>query len=163
LADLAGDDAVKASKALWTMASTPEPSVALLTKRLRPVPQPDDRKIRQWIADLDSPQFEVRRVASAELEKLAELAGPALTEALANLPPLEVRQRLEQLLEKLESASPGRDQLLAVRATTLLERIGTTEARQLLRGLAEGAKGARLTEQAKAALERLNHQPLQEP
>jgi WD40 repeat protein len=163
LADLTADDAVKAYKALWTMASMPDPSVALLTKRLRPVPQPDERKIKQWIAELDSPRFEVREKAAAELEKLTELAGPALEEALANRPALEVRQRLEQLLEKREIASSGKDQLLAVRATTLLERIGTPEARKLLRLLAEGAKGARLTEEAKAALQRLNLRPIQEP
>jgi len=36
-----------------------------------------------------------------------------------------------------------------------LERIGTSEAKKLLETLATGAEGARLTEEAKASLERL--------
>jgi hypothetical protein len=40
-----------------------------------------------------------------------------------------------------------------------LERIGTPEARQLLKRLATGAPGARLTREAKASLERLAIHP----
>ena len=105
----------------------------------------------------------MRQQAASELEKLAELAEPAITEALQKRPTLEVRQRLGQLLDKLESGLQSKDRLLAIRGTTLLERIGTTEARQILDALAGGAQGARLTEQAKAALERLSNRPRQEP
>jgi hypothetical protein len=40
------------------------------------------------------------------------------------------------------------------RAVAVLERMATKEARQLLRRLADGAAGALLTREAKAALER---------
>jgi hypothetical protein len=42
-----------------------------------------------------------------------------------------------------------------------LEQIGTAKARQLLENLAQGAEGARLTRDAKAALERLFKRPVQ--
>ena len=42
-----------------------------------------------------------------------------------------------------------------LRAIEMLERIGTAEARQLLAVLAEGAPAARLTREAKLALDRL--------
>jgi len=43
------------------------------------------------------------------------------------------------------------------RAIEVLEHIATPEARQLLQTIAEGAAGAGLTREAKAALERLGH------
>jgi hypothetical protein len=46
-------------------------------------------------------------------------------------------------------------QLLTLRAIEVLEHIDTPEARQLLRRQAGGAAEARLTREAKAALERL--------
>jgi hypothetical protein len=42
-----------------------------------------------------------------------------------------------------------------LRAVTLLEEIATEEARKLLAQLAEGAPGARLTVEARAAAERI--------
>jgi hypothetical protein len=42
-----------------------------------------------------------------------------------------------------------------LRAVRLLEGIGTPEARQLLKKLAEGVPEARLTQEARAALDRL--------
>ncbi len=43
----------------------------------------------------------------------------------------------------------------ALRAVEVLERVGTPEARQILEDLARGAPEARLTREAKAALEGL--------
>jgi hypothetical protein len=45
--------------------------------------------------------------------------------------------------------------LRTLRAIDVLESIGTPEAQQILRKLAEGAPGARETREAKTALERL--------
>ena len=42
-----------------------------------------------------------------------------------------------------------------LRAVEVLERIGTPEARQVLAKLADGAPEARLTQEAKASLQRL--------
>jgi truncated hemoglobin YjbI len=65
-----------------------------------------------------------------------------------------VRRRLESLLDSVEG--PGEAEWLRdVRALEVLEHIGTPEARQVLKVLAEGAPEARLTQEAKASLERL--------
>ena len=58
------------------------------------------------IADLDSKTFAVRQKATEELEKLGELAVPALEDRLQNNPSLEVKQRLEKLLAKLQTGLP---------------------------------------------------------
>ncbi|HKB34805.1 MAG TPA: hypothetical protein VKD72_00015, partial [Gemmataceae bacterium] len=62
-----------------------------------------------------------------------------------------------------ERTAGSAEDLLALRATAVLERLGTTEARRLLQTLAVGAPGARLTEQAKAALGRLARRPAPTP
>jgi hypothetical protein len=48
------------------------------------------------------------------------------------------------------------EQLRLVRAVEVLERMGTPEARGLLRALAEGAPGTLPTREAQAALDRLS-------
>jgi hypothetical protein len=49
--------------------------------------------------------------------------------------------------------------LHALRALEVLEHVGTPEARRVLEALGHGAPGARLTEEAKAATERLAKRP----
>jgi len=46
-----------------------------------------------------------------------------------------------------------------VRAVAVLEWVGTKEARELLDRLAGGLADARLTREAKAAADRLRHEP----
>ena len=78
---------------------------------------------------------------------------------MARIPQPEVRRRLERLLQVLEGVVASGERLQAVRAVEVLEQIGTAEAKQLLQSLASGAPGARLTQEAKASLERLAKRP----
>jgi RNA polymerase sigma factor (sigma-70 family) len=153
--DLAGGDAVKAYDALCALAARPETSARWLKQHLHPVPEIDRARIARLIRDLDSNQFADRQQATDELEKLGELAAPALRQALTGQPSLEVRQRIERLLEKEASQDPSPERLRSGRAVEVLEAIGTTAARQVLGDLAKGAPEAVLTRQAKAARERL--------
>ena len=54
-------------------------------------------------------------------------------------------------------------QLRAIRAVEVLERIGSREARDFLRELADGAEGAYLTIHAKEALDRTSLRSVKEP
>jgi hypothetical protein len=97
----------------------------------------------------------VREKAGRELEKLGDLAVPALREEWKRAEVLENRRRLEALLEKLEREEWSPASLRTLRAIEVLERIGTPGARRLLRRLAEGAPEARLTREARSSLDRL--------
>ena len=77
-----------------------------------------------------------------------------LDKALAAQPPLETRQRLEELRGKMTGMLLQGERLRAFRAVEVLDRIGTPEARELLRTLADGAPEALLTTSARAALKR---------
>jgi RNA polymerase sigma factor (sigma-70 family) len=155
-ADLAGADAVRAFGALRTLSASPDQAVPLLKERLRPASPADPKRLARLLADLESDGVERRRQAEAELEGLGELAGATLRQALDRHPPLGLRQRLERLRDKLRVPTPG--QLRDVRAVELLELIGSAEARQLLQALAGGAPGARLTREARSAVQRLSQQ-----
>jgi hypothetical protein len=152
--DLAGNKAAAAFQAVQTLASVPEKAVPLLKGHVRPIARPNSKRLAQFIRKLDSSRFPVRKKAADEIVKVGEAAEPALREVLAGKPTLEVRQRIQALLKKLERPTSP-EALRAIRAVQVLEYIGTAEAKRLLRRLAEGAPGAWLTEDARAAIKRL--------
>jgi hypothetical protein len=154
--DLAGAEAARAHDALWALVHRPAEALPFLRGRLHPIPLSDAEYIQRCLRKLDSDQFEVRRLARERLERLGELAEPALRAALQNKPSLEVRRTIEPLLEKMEQEVYSGEPLRTLRAIAVLERIGSVEARQLLDRLAGGAAEARLTQQARAAVQRLD-------
>jgi RNA polymerase sigma factor (sigma-70 family) len=150
-ADLGSDDAARAYRALRTLAASPRESVEFLKHRLRPVAPADDKQVARLLADLDGDDFAAREKAMRELERLGESAATELHKALTSNPSLEIKRRIEQLLEK----APGPEQVRQVRAVEALERMGTPEARALCQALADGTTEARLTREARATLRRL--------
>jgi hypothetical protein len=106
------------------------------------------------IADLGSDQYSRRKKATQQLEKLGEPARSALTQALKDGPSPEVRRRLERLLAKLDGPLTASEELRNLRSLEVLEYVNTPKARVVLKALAQGAPEARLTLDAKAALER---------
>jgi RNA polymerase sigma factor (sigma-70 family) len=153
-ADLTDNDAGRAYRAVRALSDSPQ-GVALLEARLRAVPPPDDQRLARLISELTSERFAVRQNAASEIVKLGELAEPALRQALAGKPPLELGRRIEQSLERIQAAQVlSAEQLRAVRAIEALEHIGNDAARRLLKKLAGGAAGARVTREAQASLQR---------
>jgi RNA polymerase sigma factor (sigma-70 family) len=153
--DLAGVEADVVYQAMCRLRQSPREAVALLRKQVPPVPIADAQRLSAWLRDLDSNQFAIREKAKQELEKLGEAAEPALRKALEAQPSAEVRQRVTQLLERLD----GQEQLRQSRALEVLEWIGNQETLKTLRTLAEGAPEAVLTQQAKRSLVRLARRP----
>jgi WD40 repeat protein len=157
--DLAGDDAVRAARGVLKLTAAPRQSVPFLSERLKPAARIDPRKIDGWISELESAKYAVRQKAAANLLKTGEQVVPALRKILASTPPLETRKRVEELLQKLTGGTLTAEQLRLIRAVEALERIGTSEARQVLRTLAQGAPGALPTREAEAALNRIRSEP----
>jgi hypothetical protein len=154
--DLGGMDAPPAFRARWALTSSADETISLLKERLRPASEVDPRRLRRLLADLDSNTFAVREKAEAALAELGDLAEPALRQALGDKPTLELRRRVEKLLERLQGPVTRPEVLRGLRAVAVLEGIGTPAARRLLEELAAGAPGARLTREAKASLRRLD-------
>jgi WD40 repeat protein len=154
--DLASDDAARAYAAVRRLAASGMADV-LLRERVKPTPAADPKRLAKLIADLDGDTFAAREAAAKELEKLGDRAAGALRQALAAGPAPEPRRRAEVLLKRLanEARELGAERVRLVRALEALEQCGTEGARRLLEALAKGAPAAWLTEEAKAALRRL--------
>jgi hypothetical protein len=156
--DLAGDDAARAYQTIRRLSAAPREPVYFLRDRLKPVAAVDEKRITQLIGELDAEDFAVRERATRELEGLGEATVDACRKALDGNPSAESRRRLERLLaeQARSQGKPSPEHLRLVRALEILERAGTPEARQHLETLAKGAPGARITREAKAALDRLS-------
>jgi WD40 repeat protein len=151
-ADLARD-ARTAYRAVSLLAAAPAWSVPLLGAHLHPVAV-DSKHIEKLLADLDDERYEVREAASRELARLRYHAEPIVRRALHGKPTLETRRRIEAILD--EPKCPPTEALRTLRAITILERIGTPEARRILEKLAAGAASPE-TRAAEATLQRLKY------
>jgi hypothetical protein len=120
-------------------------TAAFLAERLQPTTPADTDKIAGLIEDLDSNAFAKRQKAATELEKIGPQAEPALRKALESKPALELRRRVESILEKMLSL-----RLQSRRSLQVLLLLATPEAIGLLASLTVEKPGAWLTTEAKA-------------
>ncbi len=158
---LAGSDAATADLSLCQLSAASAQAVSYLNQRLQAVPEVPKDKVRALIADLDSQVFAKRDQASRELIHLQETAEEALPDLLKGTPSLEVRRRAESILLKLtESRSKppplaAGEELQAVRAVEVLEKIATPEVHAILVRIARGSPRAWRTREAQASVQRM--------
>jgi RNA polymerase sigma factor (sigma-70 family) len=153
--DLRGDDAARAYPALWTLAASPKQALPLLRGALPRATPAGAEQISKLIAGLDDDDFDRREKATEELVKVGEQAEPLVKKALEGKPSVEMRRRLEYVLERLRGSGDSGERLQQARALEVLEATRTPEARAVLEELARGEADAWLTREAKAALARL--------
>ncbi len=152
---LEDNDATNAFRAIASLVSQPDETIALFRTRLKPRPPADAKRIAQLIKDLDDDVFAVREKASEELAELGRLAEEALKKA-AKGPSIEVRRRAQDLLRKLRGAGDvPPDRLRLQRAVEVLERIGSPAARAVLKKMLEGKLEASLEQSIRDSLARL--------
>jgi WD40 repeat protein len=144
-----------AYRAMAFLAHDSEKAIILLRERLKPARQPDDATLDRLVADLDSQSFAVRNRATAELDRLGYAVVPGVLTRWEQVKSLELRRRLGQFLDKYDRGVPPPEALRQQRAVEVLEHLATPAARALLRDLAGGAPAVRLTQDAAAALRRL--------
>jgi WD40 repeat protein len=159
--ELTGQDATRAHQSLWAMVAVPAKTVPFLKAQLLPKATVGPDKIRQWVAELDSPTFSVRDKASRRLRALGAEAEPYLSQALKGKPSLETRRRVEALLQALQPTSAV--MLRSRRGIQVLEHIGTPEARQVLQALTAGPPAGIQAREARAALDRLTRRAAASP
>lgn len=161
--NLADRDAATAYRAVWDLCTVAEQSLPFLSERLCSATAFDEERVKQLIADLDSDRFVVRQKAETELSKLGWVVEPALRQARQAGVSLEMRQRLKNLLQEIETAEPSASWLRVVHAIAVMERIGTPAANRMLKALADGSPETRLAREAGGALKRLaNEQRLKQ-
>jgi hypothetical protein len=151
--DLASD-AKTAYAAVCRGAAAGDAAVARLKFVLKPAGAVDLDKVTGWVRQLDAGEFAQREKASAELLRVGPAAAAALRDALGKSTSAEVKRRLEEILQGFAAEERRGDHALE-----MLEMIHTAEAKRLLGELAAGAAEARLTDAARAALDRIRKRP----
>ena len=151
---LGATEAGPAFAAVWSMAGAPDQTVPFLKSHLAPVKW-DRTKMKKWIDDLDSDDFDTRDSAARELRRLGGDAEAEMRRRLKSEVSAEVNRAIKELLEAVDSRSLPLDELRAVRAVHALERAATPAARAVLTSLSGGEPDARLTRESKQALARL--------
>jgi RNA polymerase sigma factor (sigma-70 family) len=152
----------KAYPAVWEMLDHPEQSLPFLRDKIQPITPMKEKRVRQLIPRLDSDSFVEREEANRQLLSLGEQIVPILRQALKERLALEVRKRVEGVIESLNGA-PRPEKLRLLRALAVLEWSDRPEAVGHLRQLAGGAASASLTQAAKAAERRLQEKALGRP
>jgi WD40 repeat protein len=152
---LADFDAALANRALAGLAAAPAQAVPLIKERFRTEwKKLSAEQVARWIAELDNDSFKVRERAASGLAEAGADVVAELREALANNPTVEAKKRLEDLVNRLSNGgSPER--LRSLRAIEVLERIGTAQAKELLRELSRKSLPADLDDEIQASLRRL--------
>ena len=151
---LLAPEAAPAFAAVWSLAGTPEQSVPFLKSHLSPVKW-DRTMTKKWIDNLDSDDFDTRTTAAIELRRLAPRSNRSLRARLQGDISAETRRAVNELLEALAGRAALPEELRSLRAIQALERAATPAARAVLKTLAGGEPEARLTLEAKQALERM--------
>ncbi|MBI1831891.1 MAG: hypothetical protein HYR84_10625, partial [Planctomycetes bacterium] len=99
--ELASEDAGKAGRAMLALVRADADAVAFLRTRVPPIAPADKRRLMQLVSDLDSVQFPVREAARIELEKLGDLALPALRGIDINKRSVEGTRRVAEIIERI--------------------------------------------------------------
>jgi RNA polymerase sigma factor (sigma-70 family) len=153
--DLAGSDAHKANHAIGALAAAPPHTLAWFKEHLLPCRAPEARQIEGLLQQLESDQFITRDHAAKDLASLGPAAEPDLRRALSGPLELDARKQLEKLLAGWNGPIADSETLRGLRALETLERIGTSEARDIVKALAGGTPDVPLTDAAKATFARL--------
>src|SRR5262249_6175658 len=115
----------------WELADNPAPAVKLLARKLAPLVTTVG-KMRTLVEELDADDFDTRQEAEKRLRALGTVARTWLLRANDDASSLEVKMRLARVLAEAKDTQEARR---AERAVMALERMGTPEAKALLKKL----------------------------
>ena len=125
-----------------------------MRERLKPATPEQGKRIRGWITELDDDNFSTRQRAQDLILREGLNARTFLREAKAGRLSAESAQRIAKLLAAPEIDAFPSERLRELRAIQALEWIGTPQAREILKDLAQGDPAAFSAREATAALVR---------
>jgi len=151
--NLASADVRIAQRAVWSLSREPQNAFKLAKSRLAPTAAPTGEEVTALFADLGADSFARREAAHKRLRAMGTTIEPHLRDATAAERDPERASRLRHLLD--DARNPDRrtgDESRAKRVVVVLDRIGTQEAKALLKEYTTGAEHAVLTREARKTL-----------
>jgi len=153
--DLTVDNDFRLQRVFASFRAAPADAAAFLGKKLSPVGEAEQKRVKALLNDLDADDPKTREAATETLQVLAAAFEPLLARVARDHEPGEVRNRVRFVLRLQREKAVPQALLVQIRALIVLEQLGTAQARQVLEKMANGVAGARVTEDAKQSLERL--------
>jgi hypothetical protein len=159
---LAGKDAAKAYEAILEMSARPDETLRLLEDRLLPDRMLSPEDLQRLVRDLDADDFPVRQEADRHLRSVVEDIEEDLRQALAGAETPEARARLQAILDSrgIPFDRFPCEALRTIRSVEVLDRIGTSDAQDLLGRIARDAPTPLERAEAEAALQRCKTTPI---
>ena len=153
--DLGTSNDLRLQMVLKVFRSAPRQTVELIGQKVQPVARELQREVEKLLAKLDDESFERQRFTAMMENGRAYQFAPLLKAKLKQLPAGQVHGFFTYMVNEMYEGKQPAALAAQLRAVALLEELATKEARDLLERLADGADGARLTTEARAALDRL--------
>ena len=155
--DLASTETTVGFQAIGKLALVPTKTLPYFEEKLSfGKPGKQEEEINNLIAQLDSASFVKRQQATVKLRGMIKIARPLLQAELAKTKSLEVKLRIQQLLDAGESIQiKPEERRRLVRAIQTLERMTEKGSLELLKQLADAQPDEKIREQAKEAHDRL--------
>ena len=151
--NLSDTSAAVGFQAVRELIARPNEAPGFLEEAWKREPRATAKQMHNWVEDLSSDQFALRKSATEELERFVADHDDLLRDALQKAGTLEARQRLERLLNH-----PSPQRLRRTRMLEVLEQLRTIPARQFLQALANQKDDHLLAREAAAGLKRLHQQ-----
>ncbi len=151
--DLGGDPKI-AYKALFTMAAAKE-TLGFLASRLQPEARADLKRLGELAANMDANDPAISAKAVKDLIHMGSSIEVYLRRMLSEPVSQRKRDNLLLVLTGFEKEFSSADYLRKMRTIQLVEQIGSNEALQLLKQLTAGESLGPLTEDARAAIDRI--------
>jgi hypothetical protein len=153
---IGGSDAKAARKGMEGFEGSGDRSVEFLETRLKPETV-GEAELLALVRELDSDEFRVRQDAVKKLEPLARIAKGQLQKQMEASRSAEVRTSLRRVLAAADDyCIRDAECLRCLRAIECLEVIGSAGSRRLLTRLAGGSPSSPVTQDASAALVRMD-------
>jgi hypothetical protein len=157
--DLDATDGAKGVPAVATLVAGGDKSLTVIAAGMEELAE-TRKKVAKWVKDLGAEEFKDREAATKELTALGVRALPAVRAAADDADAPEAKKRAQEILDRFESrgvrvpaSGLAGDALRLFRASEVLEKVGSAEAKALLARIE--ATGGPAGDAANAALRRM--------
>ncbi|MEM7314130.1 MAG: hypothetical protein AAF497_13365 [Planctomycetota bacterium] len=156
--DLGNANASTVFESLNTFYHLPKQSIEWLSfKLVNPIQKMPEEEMLALIEQLDDPKYAKRAEAYEKLNAIRRKAMPLMKQRLQKSASVELRLQIRRLLSQDSNVTPNiaREVRRTLRALYLLELVGDSSSKELVRQLVEHHTSQQVVEEARFVLSRM--------